>query len=178
MKYIMLIYQGTALERQAALPEEEQKTVYADYQGINQTPGVTPGLPMGLPQTATTVRVEGGKTLTTDGPFIGMKEAVGGMFIATAVVFFAMRPTGGSIPSSPLDVAATFAAAPGATSTVAAAATIETARRASPAAPKTRAATQVTAVNSGGLSSTTCTRCHIQPNERWATSSCVKISSP
>ena len=43
MKYVMLIYQGTALERQAALPEEEQKQVYADYQGINQTPGVTPG---------------------------------------------------------------------------------------------------------------------------------------
>ncbi len=34
MKYIMLIYQGSALERQAALPEEEQKQVYADYQGI------------------------------------------------------------------------------------------------------------------------------------------------
>jgi hypothetical protein len=31
MKYIMLIYQGPALERQAALPEEEQKQVYADY---------------------------------------------------------------------------------------------------------------------------------------------------
>src|ERR1051326_6749643 len=75
MKYIMLIYQGDALERQAALGEDEQKEVYADYQGINQTPGVTPGLPMGLPQNATTVRVEGGKTLTTDGPFIGMKEA-------------------------------------------------------------------------------------------------------
>src|SRR5205085_976291 len=84
MKYVMLIYQGTALERQAALPEEEQKQVYADYQGINQTPGVTPGLPMGLPENATTVRVEGGKTLTTDGPFVGMKEAVGGWFILEA----------------------------------------------------------------------------------------------
>ena len=81
MKYVMLIYQDSALERQAALPEEEQKKVYADYQGINATPGVTPGLPMGLPQNATTVRVEGGKTLTTDGPFVGMKEAVGGWFI-------------------------------------------------------------------------------------------------
>jgi hypothetical protein len=60
MQYVMLIYQDDALERQAALPEEEQKQVYADYQGINQTPGVTPGLPMGLPQNATTVRVEGG----------------------------------------------------------------------------------------------------------------------
>lgn len=32
----------------------------------------------------TPVRVEGGKTLTTDGPFVGMKEAVGGFFILEA----------------------------------------------------------------------------------------------
>ena len=84
MKYVMLTYQGTALERQAALPAEEQKQVYADYQGVNQTPGVTPMPPMGLAENATTVRVEGGKTLTTDGPFVGMKEAVGGWFILEA----------------------------------------------------------------------------------------------
>jgi hypothetical protein len=84
MKYIMLIYQGGALDEQAELSEEEQKQIRADYQGINQTPGVTPGLPMGLPENATTVRVEGGKTLTTDGPFVGMKEAIGGWFILEA----------------------------------------------------------------------------------------------
>ncbi len=84
MKYVMLIYQGAALERQAALSEDERKQVYADYQGINETPGVTPGLPMGLPQNATTVRLEGGKTLITDGPFVGMKEAVGGLFVLEA----------------------------------------------------------------------------------------------
>ena len=84
MKYVMLIYQDAALERQAALPEEERKQVYADYQGINETPGVTSGPPMGLPQNATTVRVEGGKTLTTDGPFAGVNEAVGGFFILEA----------------------------------------------------------------------------------------------
>src|SRR5215831_2187414 len=78
MKYIMLVYQGPALEVQAALPEEEQKQVYADYQGINQTAGVTPGLPMGLPENATTVRVEGGKTLTTDGPFVEMSRPPAG----------------------------------------------------------------------------------------------------
>jgi hypothetical protein len=84
MKYIMLMYQGTAQERQAALPEEAQKQVYADYQGLNEIPGLTPGLPMGPPEHATTVRVEGGRTLTTDGPFVGMKEAVGGWFILEA----------------------------------------------------------------------------------------------
>jgi hypothetical protein len=84
MKYILVIYQGTALERQAALTEQEQKQVYADYQGINQTPGITSMPPMGLPENATTVRVEGGKILTTDGPFVGMKEAIGGLFILEA----------------------------------------------------------------------------------------------
>ena len=84
----MLIYQGTTpgpdSEGWATLSEEEQKQVYADYEAINKTPGVTSGPPMGLPENATTVRVEGGKTLTTDGPFVGMKEAVGGMFVLEA----------------------------------------------------------------------------------------------
>ena len=79
MKYVMLIYQGTALERQAALPEQEQKQVYADYQGINQTPGVTPGVPMGLPQNATTVRVEDGKIVEGWNSFdmLGMYQQIG-----------------------------------------------------------------------------------------------------
>ena len=84
MKYVMVIYQGDAQERQAALSEDERKQVYADYQGINETPGVTTVPPIGLPENATTVRVEEGKTLTTDGPFVGMKEAVGGLFILEA----------------------------------------------------------------------------------------------
>lgn len=84
MKYVMLIFQGAALEGQAELSEEERKQIHADYQAINRTPGVTPGVPMGLPENATTVRVEGGRTLTTDGPFAGMKEAVGGWFILEA----------------------------------------------------------------------------------------------
>jgi hypothetical protein len=99
MKYIMLIYQGDALERQAALPEAEQKQVHADYQGINETPGVTPGLPMGLPQNATTVRVESGKTLTTDGPFVGMKEAVGGLFVLEADDLDAAIDGAGRVPA-------------------------------------------------------------------------------
>ena len=79
MKYVMLIYQGAALERQAALSEDEQKQVYADYQALNQTPGVTPNdARLDSPETATTVRVEDGKTLTTDGPFVSVKEALGG----------------------------------------------------------------------------------------------------
>ena len=83
MKYMLLIHQGDtptpkAPEEWARLSEDEQKAVFADYQAINQTPGVTPGLGLDVPETATTVRVEDGKTLTTDGPFVEIKEALGG----------------------------------------------------------------------------------------------------
>ena len=88
MKYVMLIYQGTmplpGSEQWEALSEEDQKQIYADYGALLQTPGVTPGLPLGLPDNATAVRVERGKTLTTDGPFVGMKEAIGGWFVLEA----------------------------------------------------------------------------------------------
>jgi hypothetical protein len=83
MKYMLLIQQGDtptpqSPEAWATLSEDEQKAVFADYQSINQTPGVTPGLGLDVPETATTVRVEDGKTLTTDGPFVEIKEAIGG----------------------------------------------------------------------------------------------------
>ena len=88
MKYVMLIYQGSTplpgSDESAALSEEERQQIYADYGAVNKTPGVTPGLPLGLPENATTVRVQDGKTLTTDGPFVGMKEAVGGYFVLEA----------------------------------------------------------------------------------------------
>ena len=83
MKYLLLIHQGdTPTPRDpdawARLSEDEQKAVYSDYHAINQTPGVSPGVQMEPPEMATTVRVEDGKTLTTDGPFVATKEALGG----------------------------------------------------------------------------------------------------
>jgi hypothetical protein len=89
MKYLLLIHQGTTPtprdpEAWATLPEDEQKAVYADYKAINETPGVTPGVAMDAPETATTVRVQDGRTLTTDGPFAELKEAIGGYLVYEA----------------------------------------------------------------------------------------------
>jgi hypothetical protein len=89
MKYLMLIQHGdtpTPEEPDAwsRLSEDEQKAVYRDYQAINQTAGVTPGLWLQPPEMATTVRVEDGKTLTTDGPFVAVKEALGGYLVYEA----------------------------------------------------------------------------------------------
>jgi hypothetical protein len=84
MKYLLLIHQGDAptpydKEAWGRLSEEEQNRVYAAYGEINQTPGVSPGVQMQPPELATTVRVENGETLTTDGPFVAVKEALGGL---------------------------------------------------------------------------------------------------
>jgi hypothetical protein len=89
MKYMLLIHQGSTPtprdpDAWAQLSEEEQQAVYADYQALNQTPGVTPGLQLGDPETATTVKVEDGRTLTTDGPFVAVKEALGGWLVFEA----------------------------------------------------------------------------------------------
>ena len=84
MQYVLLIHQGDAPtpyspDEWGRLSEDEQKAVYADYQAINETPGVTPAASnWRRPETATTVRVQDGRTLTTDGPFVAVKEALGG----------------------------------------------------------------------------------------------------
>jgi hypothetical protein len=89
MKYLLLIHQGDTPtprdpEAWGRLSEDERNAVYAAYGEINQTPGVTSGLELAPPETATTVRVQDGRTLTTDGPFVELKEAVGGYMIFEA----------------------------------------------------------------------------------------------
>ena len=107
MKYMLLIHQGdtpTPNDPQAwaTLSEEEQKAVFADYQAINQTPGVTPGLWLREPETATTVRVDNGKTLTTDGPFVAVKEALGGYLVFEADSLDAAIELAARIPAARL----------------------------------------------------------------------------
>ena len=83
MKYMLLIHQGSTPtphdpDAWSRLSEDEQREVFEAYRSINETPGVTSGVQMQPPEDATTVRVQDGRTLTTDGPFVDMKEALGG----------------------------------------------------------------------------------------------------
>jgi len=79
---MLMIYQGSTplpgTPEWEALSSEQKQAVYAGYQAVNATPGMTPGEQMRPPETATTVRVKDGRTLTTDGPFAETKEALGG----------------------------------------------------------------------------------------------------
>jgi hypothetical protein len=82
MKYMLLIQHGDMPKPGSpewkGLSADEQKAIYHGYKAIDETPGVTPGQWLENPGLATTVRVQDGETLTTDGPFVAAKEALNG----------------------------------------------------------------------------------------------------
>jgi hypothetical protein len=107
MKYMLMIHQGTTPtpldpEAWATLSEDEQRSIYAAYKAINETPGVIPGHGLQPPETATTVRVQEGKTITTDGPFVDTKEALNGYLIYEADDLDAATELAATIPAARL----------------------------------------------------------------------------
>ena len=60
MKYMLLIHQGDTplpgTPEWEGLSQEEQGQVYADYQAVNSTPGVTPGAWMESPDPGISAR--------------------------------------------------------------------------------------------------------------------------
>jgi len=84
MKYALLIYSGRAMEEYERQPEEVRQSVMAEYRALGQEPGVFGAQQLQPAESATTVRVEDGKTLTTDGPFADTKEILGGLYLVEA----------------------------------------------------------------------------------------------
>jgi hypothetical protein len=84
MQYMLLIYSGDAPEKWDSLSEDEQNAILGEYLAISEAPGVAGGNQLQPVETATTVRVEDGRTLTTDGPFAETKEALGGYYLFEA----------------------------------------------------------------------------------------------
>ena len=84
MKYALLIYSNEAPEAFAQLSDDEQKSIMGEYFAISELPGTYGGEQLQPGATATTVRVENGKTLTTDGPFAETKEVLGGFYLFEA----------------------------------------------------------------------------------------------
>jgi hypothetical protein len=88
MQYVLMIYQGTTplpnTPEWETLPKSEQRQIYADYAALNRVDGLTSGPPLGRPEAATTVRVDNGSPLTTEGPYVDSKGAVGGFLVLEA----------------------------------------------------------------------------------------------
>jgi hypothetical protein len=83
MEYMILIYADE--HAWAGLDEKQLKAAYKEYMDYTQElikAGVMKGGSELKPvSTATTVRVRGGKVLTTDGPFAETKEQLGGYYL-------------------------------------------------------------------------------------------------
>lgn len=87
MQFVLIIFQGTTPlpanpDAWNTLPPEEQKQIYQDYSALAEMPGVSPGLPLGLPKDAVTVQVKGGEAVTREGTYL--PEGAGGYLVYEA----------------------------------------------------------------------------------------------
>jgi hypothetical protein len=81
MKYALLNY---ALPESRDIPEDQLKSVVAEYQAILDEPGVLDDMQLQGTESATTVRVRNGEMLLSDGPFVDAKEYLGGLILLEA----------------------------------------------------------------------------------------------
>jgi hypothetical protein len=82
MQYALLIY--TRPGAAEALGADEQEAVHREYLDLKQVPGMVGGAALHPVETATTVRVQDGHVLVTDGPFADTKEIFAGYYLLEA----------------------------------------------------------------------------------------------
>ena len=84
MKYLLQNYPGSSVEAFEQLSADEQQAIVDEYLALRQFPGILTGEQLQPVEAATTVRVQNGETLLTDGPFVDAKEHVGGFIVVEA----------------------------------------------------------------------------------------------
>ena len=109
MQYALLIY--GSFDGWEKLGEDERQQHMRDYMELGERPEARGGADLGDLTTATTVRVQDGETVTTDGPFAETKEFLGGLYLVEcenlddAIEFASKIPaarTGGAIEVRPV----------------------------------------------------------------------------
>ena len=82
MHYAVMIYRRP--DEYEAMTDEELEAIRHEYHVIGDDPRVIAGARLQPVETATTLRVQDGRVLTTDGPFADTKEVFGGIFVVEA----------------------------------------------------------------------------------------------
>jgi hypothetical protein len=82
MKYALLVYAKPGSYE--ALSDEQRETVSGQYGALTQDARCVESAQLQPITAATTVRVQDGRTLTTDGPFADTKEVLGGYYVFDA----------------------------------------------------------------------------------------------
>ena len=98
MKYALLIYSNEP--EWDNLSDDEKAAIYAEYASVSESPGIVGGQELQPAATATTVRVQNGRTMTTDGPFVETKEMLGGFFLFEAEDLDAALEIAARIPAA------------------------------------------------------------------------------
>jgi hypothetical protein len=83
MKYALLIYEPSPGSHEV-LPKEQYEAMFEEYVAISNDSRYLTGTQLQPIATATTVRVQDGQTMTTDGPFADTKEVFGGYCLLEA----------------------------------------------------------------------------------------------
>jgi hypothetical protein len=83
MQYALMIYPDPAAAE--TLSDTERAAVRAEFDALADDARFLGGAQLAPVATATCVRVEGGRTLMTDGPFADTKEVLGGFVLVEAV---------------------------------------------------------------------------------------------
>lgn len=81
MKYALLIYSSLEVRD---IPEDQVESVVGEYEAIFDEPSVLDGMQLQGTASATTVRVQNGEALLSDGPFVDAKEFIGGFYLLDA----------------------------------------------------------------------------------------------
>jgi hypothetical protein len=100
MQYAMLIYAEPGYTD--GLSEDEGKAMFADYVALGEDARTRAGAQLQPIETATTVRVQEGQTLTTDGPFADTKEVFVGYYVFEADNLDEAIELAGRIPAARL----------------------------------------------------------------------------
>jgi len=100
MLYALLIYAEPGYGD--ALPEAEREAVVADYSALTNDPRTIASAQLHPVETATSVRVVGGRTLMTDGPFADTKEVLGGVSLIDAATLDEAIELAAHIPAARL----------------------------------------------------------------------------
>ena len=82
MQYALMIYAEPG--QAEALSDAEREAVLADYRAMEADPRCVGATQLQPGDTATCVRVAGGRTLLSDGPFADTKEVLGGVAVIEA----------------------------------------------------------------------------------------------
>lgn len=102
MRYMLLIWENEALS--AARSETEQAAIFDEYRtftdDLREKDVFRAGDPLLPSETASTVRVREGKTVTTDGPFAETREQLGGYYIVDCETLEEARGYAARIPTA------------------------------------------------------------------------------